>query len=61
MTAAAANRAHVKRVELAVECASIADELERLLHLAGKRVAVLKSEARELAGQLDVPLEIAAK
>lgn len=53
MAAAAADRAHVKRVELAVECASIADEVERLASLLGKRAVQLKLEARELAGNLD--------
>jgi hypothetical protein len=53
MAASAVDRQHVKRVELAVECVSIADEVDRLLHLATKRVAVLRSEARELAGELD--------
>ena len=53
MTATFIERQNVKRVELAVECVTIADELERLLALTGRRVAVLKSEARELAGELD--------
>lgn len=53
MSASVADRQHVRHVEMACECVSIADELERLLHLASRRVAVLKSEARELAGELD--------
>jgi len=53
MTATMIDRQHVREVELAVECVSIIDELERLLHLATKRVAVLRVEARALAGELD--------
>jgi hypothetical protein len=53
VTASAVDRAHVKRVELAVECISIADEVERLAALTVKRAAVLRSQARVLAGILD--------
>lgn len=53
MAASAVDRAHVRQVELACECVSIADEVERLASLIGKRAVQLKSEARELAGELD--------
>lgn len=53
MSAAAVDRQHVRKVELAVECVAIADEVERLATLLGRRASQLKSEARELAGSLD--------
>lgn len=53
MAATGFDRAHVKQVELACECVSIADEVERLAALLGKRAIQLKVEARELAGVLD--------
>lgn len=53
MAASTVDRLHVKQVELAVECVSIADEVERLASLLGKRAGQLKLEARELAGVLD--------
>jgi hypothetical protein len=53
MSASIVDRQHVREVELAVECVTLADELERLASLTLRRAAVLKSQARELAGELD--------
>lgn len=53
MSAAMDDRTRVRRTELAVECVTIADELERLTTLTAKRAAALKSQAKQLAGELD--------
>lgn len=53
MSFSAAKHQTARRVELAVECVSIADEIERLADLTVKRAAVLKSQAKKLAGELD--------
>jgi len=53
MAAAAADRTRVRRVELAMECVTIAHETERLVDLLAKRVAVMSAQTRALAGELD--------